>query len=238
MSKVSHNIQCENCPSKDSGIFCNLERMALQEVSQNKVMNTYKRGQTIFFQGNPPFGLYCISNGKIKVYKTGNDGKETILRIVGPGDVLGHRSLFSNENYNATATVIEDTQVCFIDKNFIHQALKKEPSIALNLIEKFSREMGTAEARSASISSKSTKERLAELLLSFNGSYGVAEKDGRTRLNIKLSREEFASMVGAAQETVIRLFTDFKDEGVIEQEGKVIFITDKEKLLEIANLDY
>lgn len=237
MNKVNHNIQCENCPSKDSGIFCKLERAALHEVSQNKIMNTYKRGQTIFFQGNPPFGLYCISNGKIKVYKTGNDGKETILRIVGPGDVLGHRSLFSNENYNATATVIEDTQVCFIDKNFIHQAIKKEPSIALNLIEKFSREMGTAEARSASISSKSTRERLAELLLSFTQSYGSAEK-GRIRLNIKLSREEFASMVGAAQETIIRLFTDFKDEGVLEQEGKVIFIVDKEKLVEIANLDY
>ncbi|WP_408096937.1 Crp/Fnr family transcriptional regulator [Peredibacter sp. HCB2-198] len=237
MNKVNHNIQCENCPSKDSGIFCKLERAALHEVSQNKIMNTYKRGQTIFFQGNPPFGLYCISNGKIKVYKTGNDGKETILRIVGPGDVLGHRSLFSNENYNATATVIEDTQVCFIDKNFIHQAIKKEPSIALNLIEKFSREMGTAEARSASISSKSTRERLAELLLSFTQSYGSVEK-GRIRLNIKLSREEFASMVGAAQETIIRLFTDFKDEGVLEQEGKVIFIVDKEKLVEIANLDY
>ncbi len=237
MSKVFQNVECENCKSKDKGIFCQLEHAALSDVSHNKVMNSYKKGQTIFFQGNPPFGLYCINSGKIKVSKLGNDGKESIIRIAGPGDVLGHRSLFSDENYTATATVIEDAAICFVDKKFIFKALQDEPTIALNLIQKLSREMGAAETRTAGLSQKNVRERLAELLLTLKKSYGIQEGN-RWRLDIKLTREEMASMVGTANETIIRFFSEFKEEGLIEQEGKIIFITDEKRLIEFANLNF
>lgn len=228
---------CDKCVSKNKGIFCELEELALADVSQNKVMNTYKKGHDIFLQGNPSFGLYCINSGKIKITKTGLDGKESIVRIASAGDVLGHRSLFSNENYSATATTIEETTLCFIDKKYIHNALKKEPSIALNLIQQLSREMGSAENRSASLSQKSVKERLCELLLTLKSSYGIVE-DNRTRLDIKLTREEMASMIGTSVETVIRFMTELKDEGMIVQEGKVIFIISEDALLEAANLNF
>ena len=230
-------VDCEHCLCKDKGIFCNLEETSLASVSDSKVMNTYKKGHTIFFQGNPPFGLYCINSGKIKVTKMGSDGKESIVRIAGPGDVLGHRSLFSNENYSATATVIEDSAICFLDKKYIYKALQDEPSIALNLIQKLSKEMGQAEAKSAAMSQKNVRERLAELLLTLYKSYGVKE-GSRKKLDIKLTREEMASMVGTANETIIRFISEFKEEGLIEQEGKVIYILDEEKLIEFANLNY
>jgi CRP-like cAMP-binding protein len=231
------NIDCEHCDARGKGIFCELEKLSLAQVSERKVMNAYKKGQTIFFQGNPPFGLYCVSSGKIKVSKIGNDGKESIIRIASDGDVLGHRSLFSSENYTATATVIEDASICFIDKKFIYQAIQDEPTVALNLIQKLSKEMGSAEARSASLSQKNVRERLAELFLMLNKSYGVQELN-RTKLDIKLTREEIASMVGTANETVIRFISEFKDEGLIEQDGKTIYILDEKKLLEYANLNY
>ena len=239
MQKNVFNLtSCEHCPSREKGIFCDLEQSALAEVAHHKVLNSYKKGQTIFFQGNPPFGLYCISNGKIKVSKVGNDGKESIIRIAGPGDVLGHRSLFSRENYSATATVIEDAMICFLDKTYIYSALKNNPSIALNIIEKLSREMGAAESRNASMSQKSARERLAELFLTFVKNYGQQEIDGRIKLNIKLNRDEIASIVGTAHETIIRLISEFKNEGILEQEGKIIYILNQNKLLEFANLDY
>lgn len=235
--KTEKFVNCENCKSKDKGIFCELEKLPLSKVSESKVMNTYKKGHTLFFQGNPPFGLYCVNDGKIKISKIGPDGKESILRIASNGDVLGHRSLFSQENNNATATVIEDATICFIDKKFIYQAVHDEPSIALNLIQKLSQEMGSAESKSASLTQKNVRERLAELFLMLKKTYGVSEGK-RTRLEIKLTREEMASMVGTANETVIRFITEFKDEGIIEQEGKVIFISDEEKLIQFANLNY
>ena len=228
---------CDKCLSKNKGIFCELEELALADVSHNKVMNTYKKGYDIFLQGNPAFGLYCINSGKIKITKTGPDGKESIVRIASAGDVLGHRSLFSHENYSATATTIEETTICFIDKKYIYSALKKEPSIALNLIQQLSREMGSAENKSASLSQKSVKERLCELLLTLKTSYGVVEA-GRTRLDIKLTREEMASMIGTSVETVIRFMTELKDEGMIEQEGKAIYLLNEQSLLEAANLNF
>jgi CRP-like cAMP-binding protein len=228
---------CDKCVSKNKGIFCDLEEVALADVSHNKVMNTYKKGQDIFLQGNPSFGLYCINSGKIKITKTGSDGKESIVRIASAGDVLGHRSLFTHENYSATATTLEDTTICFIDKKYIYNALKKEPSIALNLIQKLSREMGSAEEKSASLSKKSVKERLCELLINLKTSYGIVEGD-RTRLDIKLTREEMASMIGTSVETVIRFMTELKDEGMIVQEGKVIFLINEKAILEAASLNF
>lgn len=235
MASSIKNVTCENCASKDKGIFCELEKVALSGVSHSKVTNTYKKGQVIFFQGNPPFGLYCINSGKIKLSRVGDDGKESIMRIASSGDVLGHRSLFSHENYTATATVIEDAAICFIDKKFIYKTIQEEPTVALNLIQKLSKEMGAAEARGASIAQKSVRERLAEFFLMMVKSYGIQEKD-RYKLDIKLTREEIASIIGTASETVIRFITEFKEEGLIEQEGKTLFVLDLDGLSEIANL--
>lgn len=232
---VVKNINCENCSSRSKGIFCDLENSAIREVSENKVMNIYKKGHTIFHQGNPPFGLYCVNSGKIKISKVGNDGKESIIRIAREGDVLGHRSLFSNEHYNATATIIEDAAVCFIDRKFIYKAVQTHPTIAIQLIQKLSKEMGAAESMTASMSQKNVRERLAELFLMLKQTYGIAERN-RTKLDIKLTRDEMASMIGTASETVIRFISEFKEEGIIEQEGKVIFIKDEEKLIEFANI--
>ncbi len=237
MGQSPKNVNCDQCAQRSKGIFCDLEKVALKDVSENKVMNTYKKGNTIFYQGNPPFGLYCVNSGKIKISKIGNDGKESIIRIAQPGDVLGHRSLFSDENYNATATTLEDAAICFIDKKFIYKAIQEQPSIALHLIQKLSHEMGAAESRSAAMFQKNVRERLAELFLTLAKTYGIKEKKG-IRLDIKLTREEMASMIGTANETVIRFISEFKDEGLIEQEGKTIFVTDEERLLEFANISY
>lgn len=237
MSIQMKNSGCEDCASRKKGIFCDLDHSALSDVSHTKTMNTYKKGHIIFYQGNPPFGLYCISSGKIKISKIGNDGKESIIRIADGGDVLGHRSLFSNENYTATATAMEDTRICFMDKKFIFKKIQEQPSMALNIIQKLSLEMGAAETKNASMSQKNVRERLAELFITLSNTYGVVEKN-RIKLDIKLTREEIGSMIGTASETVIRFITEFKDEGLIEQEGKVIYVIDKERLLEFANLSY
>lgn len=228
-------VPCEQCQNKDKSVFCALEQVALETLSQHKVMNSYKKGHTIFFQGNPPFGLYCINQGKVKIAKIGADGKESIVRIAGPGDILGHRSLFGRENYGATATVIEEASVCFIDKQYIYKVLKDEPLLAIKVIEKLSQEMGAAESRGAAKFQKNVCERLAEFFLSLKDKYG--EKEGnRWKLNIKLTREEIAAAIGTANETVIRFISEFKDEGILDQEGKTLYILDEKKLLQLANI--
>lgn len=235
--KSVHALKCEECEYRDEAIFCDLEKFALGKISENKVTNTFQKGQTIFFQGNPSFGIYCVNKGKIKISRIATNGKESIVRIASSGDIIGHRSLFSNENCAATATVIEDATICFIDKEYLYQTLQRQPSIALNLIERLSKEMGQAEARSTALSFKTVRERLAELFVTLVKNYGT-EEDEKIRLNIKLTREEFASMVGTANETIIRCISEFKDEGIIEQNGKAIYIKDESRLIEVANLGW
>ncbi|MDD0853392.1 Crp/Fnr family transcriptional regulator [Halobacteriovorax sp. GB3] len=229
---------CEHCPSKGQGIFCELKNSELHEISEHKVTNTYKKGQTLFVQGNHPFGIYCINSGNIKVTKTGPDGKESIVRIVKGGDVLGHRSLFTNDYYSATATAIEDSKVCFIDKKYILKVIEEKPSVALNVINKLSRDMGAAESKLTSLHQKNVRERLAELFLLLKETHGEEVSTGRFKLNIKLTREEMATMIGTANETLIRFISEFKDENLIEQEGKVLFVVNEEKLVDWANLNY
>lgn len=237
MPRNTQNLECSNCPSQGKGIFCELESMALQEVSSHKIDNTYKKGQTLFVQGNPPFGMYCISKGNIKVTQVGEDGKESIVRIATAGDVLGHRSIFTDQYYNATATAVDETTVCFIDKKFILKLVQEKPSVACNLIARLGRDLGAAENRISSFYQKNVRERLAELLLLLKQSHGIQE-DSRIRLDIKLTREEMASIIGTASETLIRFMTELKQEGFIEQEGKNIFITNEKGLIDFANISY
>jgi CRP-like cAMP-binding protein len=238
MRRVKETDKCQNCPSKGQGVFCDLDNPELDELSQHKVTNLYKKGQTLFVQGNHPFGLYCVNSGNIKVTKTGADGKESIVRIVKGGDVLGHRSLFTSDYYTATATAIEDTKVCFIDKKYILKMMQEKPSVSLHIINKLSRDMGAAENKVSSFHQKNVRERLAELLLLLKESHGEKLEGDKFKLNIKLTREEMATMIGTANETLIRFISEFKDEGLIEQQGKTIIIANEERLIDWANVNY
>tara|TARA_R110002049_G_scaffold94527_1_gene232663 strand:+ start:827 stop:1537 length:711 start_codon:yes stop_codon:yes gene_type:complete len=227
--KKNQKLECENCSSLMKGIFCKVSDSTLQDVSKQKVTNVFKKGQSLFIEGAHPQGIFCISNGNIKLTQQSNDGKETLVRIATNGDVLGHRSLFSDDAYHATATAIEDTRVCFIDKSFIVDMIETEPTVAMNVIEKLSRSMGKAEHRISSMHTMNVRERLADLFIVLKQSHGINE-DGRIRINLRLTREEMATLIGTAQETLIRTISEFREEGILEQDGKVLFIKDLDKL--------
>jgi CRP-like cAMP-binding protein len=229
---------CESCPSRGRGIFCELERATLDEISRQKVMRPFKKGETLFVQGTPPGGLYCISEGNVKIAKIGANGKESIIRLATSGDILGHRSIFTSQYYNATATALEYTKACFIEKKYILKLAKSEPTVACNLIGRLGKDLGLSENRMASLSQRSVLERLAELLLLLKGSHGKDLGGNRFCLELVLTREEMASMVGTATETIIRFISDLKNEGIISQDGKKIIIENEEKLVELGKFFY
>jgi CRP-like cAMP-binding protein len=236
MNKKVGSLTCHTCKSRNKSVFCNISEKALDFLNQEKNYNTYKKGQNIFLEGNPPFGLYCVHSGKVKVFKTTEDGKETILRIANTSELLGHRSFFSKKPYNATATVIEDAEICFLNGQVISRLIQMEPQISQNIISILSKQMGMAENKVVSLASKNLRERLAELLINLNTKYGVFEPDtNRYKLEIKLSREEMASMIGSATENLIRLLSEFKKDNILEQEGKVLYIKNLPSLEELKH---
>ena len=232
-----HNThhECFSCPSKDSGIFCDLKNSELSELSNFKIENSYKKGQTLFMEGNPTYGIFCVSKGNVKISKTGENGAEAIVRIASPGDVIGHRSLFTEEYYSATATALEDSEICFIDKKYILEMIENNPSIALNLIQKLSKDLGQSENKIASFSSKNVREKFAEFLVIMGKTHGIME-NGKKKISLKLTREEMASIVGTATETLIRVLSDFKKEGLVELDGKYIVLENEKGIIAEARI--
>lgn len=236
LSKQSSK-KCQDCPSRMEGIFCELEDASLDDLGAHKITNLYKKGQTLFVEGNPPYGLYCISTGNVKVSKMGPGGKENIVRLAGAGDVLGHRSIFTDQYYSATATALEDTRVCFIDKKYILNKVEAEPTISKNIMFRLGRDLGISENKIASLSQKSVFERTAELLLLLGSSHSEETELGK-KITLKLTREEMASYLGTSSETLIRCLSELKAENAVGQEGKCLIILDEEKLVEFAKLNY
>ncbi|MDE3237024.1 MAG: Crp/Fnr family transcriptional regulator [Bacteroidota bacterium] len=225
---------CQHCEQRFTSILCKAKFDFLNEVNSQKVCNIYKKGQTLFNEGAYPFGVYCINHGKVKLSHLGDDGKEHIVRLLKGGDVIGYRALLSGDRYSSSAIVLEDTQVCFIPKDLFLHVLKNDAGLAFEMMKLISDELHKAEVKLTHLAQKPVRERLAETLLFIKETYGF-EKDNIT-LNVRLSREELANLVGTATESTIRLLSEFKKDGIVELDGKKIKIKDQRELLRTANL--
>ncbi len=229
-------LNCETCPGRMKSIFCGLKGDELNQLNSNKNVNVYKKGQNLFLEGNPAYGLFCLHSGKVKVTKSDSQGRETIVKLVQKGGVIGHRSLFSKSPYAASATVIEDGMICFVSKETVNSIIQQSPSLALEIIDRLSQEMGASEEKLASMARKNVRERFAEMLLILKENFGKSLEGNETLLNIKLTREEMGQIVGAAPENIIRLVTEFKSLGLIRVEKKDIVLVDVPGIEEEASL--
>tara|TARA_A100000171_G_C2134907_1_gene149483 strand:+ start:1850 stop:2401 length:552 start_codon:yes stop_codon:yes gene_type:complete len=179
-------------------------------------------------------GIFCINSGKVKVFKMGSNGKEQILFIAQKGDFLGYRSLLSEELYGSSATVLEPAAICFIPKSDFLKVLHSNPEFFGKLMKAVCHELGVMETKLAQLSQKSVRERLAATILMLKETYGM-EGEGSEVIDIVLSREDLANIVGTATETVIRLLSEFKSDKMIALEGKKIKVLDADKLLHEAD---
>lgn len=234
MNKGNPNPNCAACESRFKSIFCDLDSVDLEQIGETKSCGVFKKGQVIFQEGSRPMGIYCINQGKVKVYKTGDDGKEQIIRLEKEGSMLGYRAVLSGEHYSATATALEESKVCFIPKSVFMSILSHNTAMSFQMMKLLSHDLRTAEERITTLAQKPVRERLAEVLIFVKETYGV-EADGET-INVTLTREELANIVGTATETLIRLLADFKHEHLIELEGKKIKLVNQKALLHLANV--
>jgi CRP/FNR family transcriptional regulator len=205
-------------------------------LNSAKTTNQYKRGQVIFYEGNEPKGLFCVYSGKIKLFKTGDDGREIIIKIAAPGDILGYRSILTDEPYNLTGEVIEEAEVCFVDKHFFASLVAKDADIAFSVLRRLGHELAVVQAQLSDVLSKSVRQRLSHLLITLQKTHGKKRGD-EVFIDLRLTRAELASMVGATPETVIRLLSDFSDAQYIHLEGKRILIRNSNELLREANIE-
>lgn len=231
---MKKDLHCKDCEIVGKSIFCQLEKASLDQISAHKHITFHKKGEVIFAEGTNPEGLYCVHSGKVKLSSLSEQGKNSILSIVAGGGLIGHKSLFTNNPYPATATMLEDGEVCFLDKKFFFDFLKQEPSVSMELIVRLSKEIGAKNQSITGLTQKSVKARLAAYLIDAAHNFGKERSDG-IEITVKLSREELASIIGTATETLIRLISDFKDEGYLRQEGKTMIVLDMKTLEQLTH---
>ncbi len=228
---------CVVCPSREDSIFSELTPKHLEELDKSKVTNLYKKGQVLFHQDSPPLGVFCVLDGQVKILKNSEDGKETITQLATCGDVLGLRGVLTDSNHPATAKVMQDANICFIDRKFFKDLIQKSPEAANSLILNLVKDVTKLEAHVEEMNTKTVRQRLIQLLLSFCETYGM-RKAGEVFIDLKITRAEIASMIGTTPETVIRILSDMNDSGLVRQDGKKLFIPDMNTLAEESGVEY
>ena len=228
-------IECEDCSVRRDSKLSTLCHADLEKFSDSKSCAEYKKGQVLFHEGTRPLGVFCLNQGKVKVFKTGFDGKDQIIKISRAGDLLGYKAMISEDTYSVTAEALEDTKVCFVPKGDFLTILDGSPHFNNILLKEACKELGVMTESLTSLAQKSVRERLAVTLLMLNDTYGLdLESEGPVEIN--LTREDLANIVGTATETIIRLLHDFKEEKLIESKGRKIRILEPKKLIKIGQL--
>lgn len=187
----------------------------------------YKKKQILFHEGDIPQNLFFLNQGKIKAYKTHEDGKEYITNIYNTGDFFGYTTLLENKTYEDSASCMEDTYLTRISKNDFFSLLHENRDVAGAFIKILSDHVAEKEKQLISMAYDSVRKRTANTLLKLAKPLQNKEK------TITISRDDMAAMVGTATETLIRNLAEFKDEKWIKINGRQITILDTASLQEV-----
>lgn len=224
---------CGRCSAESGSLFRHLSSDETEMLNYQKDFRQYRRGEILYQEGNRISGFFCINSGILKIFKTGFDGKEQIIRFAKKGDFIAYRSVLSNESACTSAKVIEDCQVCFIPSEILIQLSKVNSTFAIELLKLACHELGEANSFITDIAQKTVRERLAEILLLLVHDFGLDENN---YLKVSLTREELANIVGTATESVIRLLSEFKSDKMLELNGRKIRILNIKALEKISNV--
>jgi CRP-like cAMP-binding protein len=212
------HLSCKTCGHRPEGIFCSIVGAHLEALDSIKSVHNYRRGEIIFYEGNPSLAVYCVYTGRVKLLKAGRKGTEEAIRLLGPGEIFGYRALVANEPYAATAQAVEPSTVCAIPRDGFLDLLRRDCDIALRLLSRLARELRISEEQMISRSQDSVARRTAAFLLSiFSGALGDLQ-DG-SKMTIPLTRIEIAQIIGTSPETLSRTLKELNNKGIIGTKG-------------------
>jgi len=200
----------------------------------NQSDQKYQKGDVIFREGSVPAGIFLIRSGKVKKYKVDNLAKEQIIYVANHGELIGYHAVLSEERYPDSAAAIEDSVISFIPKEDFINILHRSPVFTHRLLKALSHEFTVLANTISVIAQRTAPERLAIALIVLREKY-KDEESGEKDIILNVSRMDLAGMAGIAQENVIRLLKEFKTEGILESDGRKIWIKDIKLLIKKSN---
>ncbi|GAA4767851.1 MULTISPECIES: Crp/Fnr family transcriptional regulator [Flavobacterium] len=223
--------RCEQCIVREFSALKALNKDELLKLADCKTSYVVKKGDVIFDEGDHLDGIFCVKDGVCKLTKLSSNGKDQIVKLVTRGELLGQRSLISEEPTNLSAVALEDMTVCFVPKSQVMDFFNDNNKFSLSMMKNVCHDLKEADNILVNLAQKSVKERLATTLLYLHDTFGVNEDSS---LKLHLSREEISSIIGTATESCIRLLSEFNKAGLIELNGKKIILKNKKELKKLS----
>jgi CRP-like cAMP-binding protein len=226
---MNASCNCEQCELR--GIFLGyLNEKDIETFCTQKIEKHFLKGEKIIEQGNPIADFTYLKDGLVKLFRKGDGDKEQIIAIAKPFDFVSLLSVFSEKTYNYSVTAIEDSTTCILDLSFIKNVISSNGILALNILEKMSKASDKIIVNMLSIRQKQLRGRIAFILLYFANNIF-----SNFIFDLPISRKEIAEYIGMTTENVIRILSEFRQDGIIKINGKTIEITDIERLKSISN---
>jgi len=219
---------------QSGSILTDLPSEDFELLTANKTEQTYSKGEIIFREGAYPSGIFYVTKGKLKKYKVDKDGKEHIIYVANVGELLGYHAILSEDRYPDSAAALEQSTIAFIPREDFLETLHQSMILTNRLLKTLSHEFAVLINGLTLFSQKSVRERLALQLIVLREKYKVNFQTGMS-VEINMSRDDLASLVGTGRENIVRVLTEFKGEGILDTKGRKIIVKNVNKLIAIAN---
>jgi len=219
---------------KSESVLADLPSDDFELLTANKIEQVYKKGEIIFREGAFPSGIFYITEGKVKKYKVDKESREQIIYVANTGELIGYHAILAQDRYPDFAAALEKSRIGFIPKEDFLEALQQSPILTNRLLKTLSHEFAVLANSLTLFSQKSVRERLALQLIVLREKYKVNFHAGML-VEINMGRDDLASLVGTARENLVRVLTEFKEEDILETNGRKIIVHDVNKLVAIAN---
>jgi len=210
-------------------LFQGLPQDQLEDLVMIVADQSFRRGQIIFSEGDEGTGFYVVISGRVSIFKVSPEGKEQILHIFGPGEPFGEVPVFAGEHFPASAQPLEESRIFFFPRESLLELIKRNPSLALNMLAILSRRLRRFAALIDDLSLKEVPGRLAAYLL-----YLSKQKEGSTDLELTITKAQLASLLGTIPETLSRILAKMAAQGLIKSDGPRISILDSEGIKDLA----
>jgi CRP-like cAMP-binding protein len=210
-------------------LFEGLPREQIEDLVMIVADQVFRKGETIFSEGEDGNGFYVVITGRVKIFKLSSEGKEQILHFFGPGEPFGEVPVFTGQHFPAHAEAMEESRVFFFPRKSFVDLIKRNPSLALNMLAVLSKRLRRFAALVDDLSLKEVPGRLAAHLL-----YLSAQNKGSRELDLTITKAQLASLLGTIPETLSRILGKLSSQGLIETDGRRIRILDSEALRDLA----
>lgn len=224
MSENRNYCICAECDFKDV-VFAYLDDPTIQELCNNKVEQSFSKGEIINHEGEKITSFKYLRSGLVKLYRRTPNGEEQIITITRPFEFVSNMSIFSEDRYRYSVSAVEDSIVCIVNLEFIKGLFLKNGGFAMGLISKISRINDKIINQTLDIRQKNLVGRVAFILL-----YFTKEIYKSRVFDLPVSRKEIAEYIGMSTANVIRTISEFKKDGTIKVFGKTIEVVDIDKL--------